>query len=96
MSLFLNNHPTAKIMILGRWESDAFLVYIRLQIFEWTSNMSSDVISFENFHDIGLYDLASPSNPRLRRKQPQNGLSSKFNMLKFNVDIIRTKWLPIF
>jgi len=86
MSLFLNNHSTAKIMILGRWKSDAFLVYIRPQVLEWTSNMSSDMISFENFHDIGFYDLASPSNPRLRRKQSKNGLSSKLNMPEFNVD----------
>jgi hypothetical protein len=28
MGLFLMNHPVAKIMILGRWSSDAFLDYI--------------------------------------------------------------------
>ena len=27
-SLFLMNHLVAKIMILGRWSSDAFLVYL--------------------------------------------------------------------
>jgi hypothetical protein len=29
MSLFLMHHPKEWIMILGRWASDAFLVYIR-------------------------------------------------------------------
>jgi hypothetical protein len=29
MALFLKDHSTAKIMILGRWSSDAFLVNIR-------------------------------------------------------------------
>jgi hypothetical protein len=33
MALFLKDHSTAKIsMILGRWSSDAFLVYIRPQV----------------------------------------------------------------
>jgi hypothetical protein len=30
MALFINDVSMAKIMILGRWSSDAFLVYIRL------------------------------------------------------------------
>ena len=31
MGLFLMNHPVHKIMILGRWSSDALLVYIQPQ-----------------------------------------------------------------
>jgi hypothetical protein len=34
MTLFLKDHPVQKIMIFGRWSSDAFLVYIRLQVLE--------------------------------------------------------------
>ena len=34
MGLFLMNHPVAKIMIIGRWPSDAFLDYIRPQVLE--------------------------------------------------------------
>ena len=34
MGLFLMGHPVAKIMILGRWLSDAFLDYIRPQVLE--------------------------------------------------------------
>ena len=45
MSLFLMDHSPAKIMILGRWAPDAFLVvYIRPQVLEWTHNMSCDMI----------------------------------------------------
>ena len=64
----------AKIMILGRWSSDAFLVYIRPQVLEWTNNMSRDMVSFDSFLDVGLYDIASASDPRVRRRTiPLNG-----------------------
>jgi hypothetical protein len=37
MAHFLMSHSMAKIMILGRWSSSAFLVYIRPQVLEWTT-----------------------------------------------------------
>lgn len=52
MSLFLMDHHPHKIMILGRWSSEAFLVYIRPQVLEWTNNMSHDMIRFDSFTDI--------------------------------------------
>jgi hypothetical protein len=74
MALFLKDHSTAKIMILGRWSSDAFLVYIRPQVLEWTNNMSRDMVSFDSFLDVGLYDIACASAPRIRRRTvPLNG-----------------------
>ena len=51
MSLFLMNHSVDKIMMLGRWSSAAFLVYIRPQVLEWTNNMSSDMIQNDSFFD---------------------------------------------
>jgi hypothetical protein len=51
MGLFLMNHSVAKIMIHGRWLSDAFLVYIRPQVLEWTNQMSSDMIAHDSFFD---------------------------------------------
>jgi hypothetical protein len=39
MSLFLMDHFVACIMILGRWSSDTFLVYIRPQVLDWTNNI---------------------------------------------------------
>ena len=74
MALFLMNHSTAKIMILGRWSSDAFLVYIQPKVLEWTNCMSQDMISFSSFLDVGFYDVASKSDPRTRRRLlPLNG-----------------------
>jgi hypothetical protein len=86
MALFLKDHSTAKIMILGRWSSDAFLVYIRPQVLEWTNNMSRDMISFDSFLDVGLYDIASTHDSRVRRKTTHlNGRSSTMQMPTFHL-----------
>jgi hypothetical protein len=87
MSLFLKNHLTAKIMILGRWSSDAFLVYIRPQVLEWTNNMSKDMIDFDFFLDVGFFDVAGQSDPRTRTKLSTfNGRTpSRLMMPSFNI-----------
>ena len=70
MGLFLMNHPVHKIMILGRWSSDAFLVYIRPQVLEWTNNMSSDMIEFNSFTDITTgNNKTPPTDPRTRQSR---------------------------
>ncbi len=60
------NHPVHKIMILGRWSSDAFLVYIRPQVLEWTNNMSRDMINNETFLDATDSRRTKPEDPRTR------------------------------
>jgi hypothetical protein len=86
MALFLKDHSTAKIMILGRWSSDAFLAYIRPQVLEWTNNMSRDMISFDSFLDVGLYDIASTHDSRVRRNTIHlNGRSSAIQMPTFHL-----------
>ena len=52
MALFLMDHSVEKIMILGRWSSDAFMVYIRPQVLEWTNIMSRDMARAGNFRDL--------------------------------------------
>jgi hypothetical protein len=74
MSLFLMDHSPAKIMILGRWSSDAFLVYIRPQVLEWTHNMSCDMIHLDSFFDAPHRDLVSSEDPRTRKR-----LQASFN-----------------
>ena len=70
MGLFLMNHPVAKIMILGRWSSDAFLDYIRPQVLEWTNQMSSDMIRHNSFFDASDDRRDDKDNPRIRRLKP--------------------------
>jgi len=63
MALFLNDHPVHKIMIFGRWSSDAFLVYIRPQVLEWTDNMSHDMILHDTFLDATDNHQAHQEDP---------------------------------
>jgi hypothetical protein len=86
MALFLRDHSTTKIMILGRWSSDTFLVYIRPQVLEWTNNMSRDMMSFESFHDVGLYDITSAHDSCTCRKTIHlNGRHSTMQMPNFRL-----------
>ncbi len=74
MALFLQNISSTRIMLLGQWASDAFLVYIRPQVLEWTNNMSRDMINIDSFFEA---DLSQPPHttadiPR-RKNNPFNG-----------------------
>ena len=68
MSLFLMNHPVAKIMIFGGWSSDAFLDYIRPQVLEWTNQLSRDMIHHNSFLDVTDPRRDPPDAPRTRRR----------------------------
>jgi hypothetical protein len=68
-ALFLMNHSTERIMLLGRWKSDAFLVYIRPQVLEWTNDMSRDMIRHDSFLDVSGFDQANPNLPRSRPRR---------------------------
>jgi hypothetical protein len=87
MSLFLMDHSPAKIMILGRWSSDAFLVYIRPQVLEWTHNMSWDMIHLDSFFDASRQDLVATEDPRTRKrlKASFNGRDSVVTIPKFYI-----------
>ena len=45
MALFIKGHHPERIKILGRWKSEAFLIYIRPQVLEWTNLMARDMAS---------------------------------------------------
>lgn len=59
MALFLAGHHPERIKILGRWKSEAFLVYIRPQILEWTNLMARDMARNNK-----------PTKPKPRRPRP--------------------------
>ena len=56
MALFLMDHSVEKIKIIGRWSSDAFMVYIRPQVLEWTSIMAQDMAQVRGFIDLSYGD----------------------------------------
>jgi hypothetical protein len=74
MALFLTNTHTDRIMILGRWASNAFLAYIRPQVLEWTTNMSTSMVQIDSFFDATNapnYNTTATDTPH--RHTPFNG-----------------------
>ena len=62
MALFINNVSSAKIVILGCWFSDAFLVCIHPQVLEWTNNMSKEMVAADSFFDVQKYHHTIPGD----------------------------------
>jgi hypothetical protein len=77
MGLFLANHLTERIMLMGPWLSQAFLVCIRPQVIEWTNNTSSNMIRLDSFTDPSGFDMADPEIARVPARRfngPDNSL----------------------
>lgn len=70
MSLFLAKESVHRIMILGRWSSDAFLVYIRPQVQEWTSGLSKSMLQNETFHHQPNVLIPNQGNNQISSDDP--------------------------
>jgi hypothetical protein len=86
MGLFLANHSTERIRLMGRWLSQAFLVYIRPQVIEWTNNMSSDMIRHDSFTDASGFDTADPEIARAPPPRRINGPDNSLIIPSFHLD----------
>ena len=84
MAMFLAGVPVFTIMLLGRWSSDAFLRYIRKQVKEFSTGISSKMIEHENFFTIPTASLADP-----RTANHALNLSSRNNIGFSSRDTIR-------
>ena len=63
MALYLAQRPVTTIMLLGRWCSDTFLLYIRRQVQGFSPEISADMISHKNFFTIPVLEESDRSNP---------------------------------
>jgi len=52
MAMYLAGVPITTIQLIGRWKSDAFMRYIREQVDCFTENISSKMMSVQNFYTI--------------------------------------------
>jgi hypothetical protein len=52
MALVLSGHAAWRIMLAGRWQSDAFLVYIREQIQQFSKGVSERMITNPDFFHV--------------------------------------------
>ena len=69
MALYLSKRAVTTIMLLGRWSSDAFLLYIRRQVQEFSAGVSADMVSQESFFTIPDLDEHDNMDPRTRNSQ---------------------------
>ena len=49
MAMYLGGVPVFAIMLIGRWSSTSFMNYIRKQIEEFTLNVSTSMLTIQNF-----------------------------------------------
>jgi hypothetical protein len=78
MALFLAQESVHKIMILGRWSSDAFLDYIRPQVQEWTSGMSLSMVSINDYH-TATHNMTSNQHIKPNCKRHQDDPCRRFD-----------------
>ena len=78
MAMYLSAVPVFTIMLLGRWSSDAFLRYIRKQVQEFSSEVSSKMIQKEEFFIVptdSTNTTKSSNHPTQNAQRNKNGLS---------------------
>jgi hypothetical protein len=92
MLLYLSNVRTSTIMLVGRWKSDAFLLYLRRQVKEFTAGVSQQMVAqpdmFFSIPSEPMDDL--PSSQKAEWDDPMTSninsiaSSSRFNGLSSN------------
>jgi hypothetical protein len=79
MALYLGDTHPHKIMLLGRWSSDAFLVYLRPQVLSSFAQLSTHMLQNEDFRSSGHQlqnDRIHPDDP-LRPGDSRSIISSR-------------------
>ena len=78
MLLYLGQVRTSTIMLLGRWKSDAFLLYLRKQVKEFTAGVSDTMVSQSGaFSTIPLG--SPPETPAHIRAQHDDPMTRNHN-----------------
>ena len=99
MLLYLSNICTSTIMLLGRWKSDAFLLYLWRQVKEFTQEVTKQMgaqpdvfftIPKDQSLDSKSHNIADNNDPRSRHPESTassshfNGLSSTISTANIN------------
>ena len=72
MAMYLGECPIFIIMLIGRWSSDAFLMYIRKQVMEFSQNVVKRMLSCQNFRHIPEIHTRVPQDYPCIRNHPDN------------------------
>jgi len=60
MAMFLNGVPTPLIMLIGRWSSEAFLLYIRKAVEQFGHDVSKIMIRNPTYHHVLVQEKDDP------------------------------------
>ena len=86
MAMYLSNIPVYTIMLLGRWSSDAFLLYIRKQVQEFSQNVSKRMIRHTDFAHVPDFDpTVTTDDPRVRNHR--HNAQTRLNMGQATVQV---------
>jgi hypothetical protein len=94
MAMFLAGTPVYTIMLQGRWRSDAFMRYIRKEVLQSSTGISSRMLQFESFYTIPSF-VHSAADGGLNLFNWIN-LSSSTNQLNGTHNSVRCGMRPAF
>ena len=72
MAMYLGECSIFIIMLIGCWSSDAFLMYIRKQVMEFSQNVVKRMLSCQNFRHIPEIHTRVPQDYPCIRNHPDN------------------------
>ena len=75
MAMHMNKVPDYVIRKMGRWSSEAFLLYIRKCVIEFGNDVSAQMIKTRVFHHIEPFD---PGDPRSHHNNPMSAAENSF------------------
>ena len=64
MLMYLNSVPIFTIILVGRWSSEAFLLYVRKQVLSFTAGISEKMILTEEFYTVPD-EARNPGDPAI-------------------------------
>ena len=79
MAMYLDEIPVYTIMLIGRWSSDAFLLYIRKQVEQFSHNVSKRMIRHTHFTHIPDFQ------PRVHRHDPRQRNNRDNSQTRYNM-----------
>ena len=93
MAMYLDEVPVYTIMLIGRWSSDAFLLYIRKQVEQFSRNVSKRMIRNLDFTHIPNFE-PSVSRQDPRQRNHRDNTQTRYNLGESASSVITT--LPRF
>jgi hypothetical protein len=80
MAMFLSDCSVCQIMMIGRWSSDAFLLYIRKQVEQFSHNVSKRMTTQMFHRHIPTYTTPTVSNLDPRQRNNPNNAETRRNV----------------